>query len=119
MAVASRLVDGALHPFDPGQIDAEIVLHQAADEDCGGLSVKRNANALAGQFLGRVYAAAIHDNEGVTKDPGREYRKRHEGQLLSREAADIFRARHLANIEFQPAGHAIEDLPRIIKDDKI
>src|SRR6516162_909899 len=118
MAVASRLVDGALHPFDPGQIDAEIVLHQAADEDCGGLGVKRNADALAGQVLGRVHTAAVHDDKAVTKDPGREYRKCYKGQLLSREAADIFRARHLADIEFQPAGHAIEDLPRIIKDDK-
>ena len=119
MSVASSFVDGALHPFDSGQINPEIMLHQAADEDCGGLGVKRNADTLAGQFLGYIHAAAVHDNKAMTKDPGREYRQRHEGQLLSGEAADIFRARHLADIEFQPVGHPIEDLPRIIKDDKI
>src|SRR5215469_4959742 len=119
MAVAARFVDGALHPFDAGQIDPEVVLHQAADENRGGLGVKRNADALAGQLPGGIHAAAVHDNKAMTKDPGCEYWKRHERQLLGREAADIFRARHLAGVEFEPAGHAVENLSRIVKNDKI
>ena len=68
------------------------MLHQATDEDGGGLGVKRNADALAGQFLGRVHAAPVHDDKAVTKDPGREDRQRHERQLLGGKATDIFRA---------------------------
>jgi hypothetical protein len=48
-----------------------------------------------------------------------KYRQRHKRQLLGRKSADIFRARHLADVEFQPARHAIEDLPRIVDDQEI
>src|ERR1700730_18239868 len=51
IAVEAGLVDGALDPFDLIEIDAEVVLHQAADEDRGGLSVERHADALAGEIL--------------------------------------------------------------------
>jgi hypothetical protein len=92
---------------------------RTAHEDCGGLAVKRDADTLAGKLFGRGYAAAVYDNRAMAKDPGREYRERHEGQLPRREAADIFRARHLADVEFQPAGHAIKNLARIIENQKI
>ena len=42
----------ALDPFDLVEIDTEVVLHQAADEDGGGLGVERHADALAGEVLG-------------------------------------------------------------------
>ena len=50
----------------------------------------RNADVLAGQVLGRVHTAAVHDDKAVTKDPGREDRQRHERQLLGGKATDIF-----------------------------
>src|SRR5690349_20872541 len=119
LAVASWLVHRALNPFDAGQFDAEIVLHQAADEDRGGLGVKRNADALAFEFFGGGDAAAIDNDKAVPKYPRCEYGQRDEWQLLRREPADIFRARHLTDIKLQPVGHTIEDLPWIIENNKI
>ena len=85
MTISARFIDGALHPFDPIKIDAEIVSHQAADEDRRGLGVERDADALAGEILGRGDEPAIDDDEAVAKDPRGENGQRYEGQFLRRE----------------------------------
>src|SRR5215469_12070561 len=59
MAVTPRFVDRALHPFDAGKVDTEIVLNQAADKDRRGLGVERHADALAGKVLRRVDEPAV------------------------------------------------------------
>jgi len=118
-AVTARLVDRALHPFDLGQIDAEIVLHQAADEQRGGLGVERHADALAFQILGRFDELAVDHDEAVAEHPRRKRRQRRERQLLGGEAADIFGTRHLAGVELQPIGHAVENFARIVHHQEI
>ena len=119
IAVEAGLVDGALDPFDLVEIDAEVVLHQAADEDRGGLGVERHADALAGEVLGRLDVLAVDDDEAVAEHPRGEHRQRHERQLLGGIAGDEFGARHFAGVEFQPVGHAVENLARIVHDQEI
>jgi hypothetical protein len=119
VTIAARLVDGALHPFDPGKVDAEVVLHQATDEDRGSLGIKRHADALTGQVFRRADEAAVYRNEAMAKYPGGKYRQRHERQFFCRQPADIFGTRHFTGVEFQPVGHPVENLPRIVDGKKI
>ena len=69
-----RAVGGALHPMHARQIDAILVLQQAADENRGGLGVERNADALALQVLRRLDRFAVDGDETMAEDTGRKYR---------------------------------------------
>ena len=101
------------------EVDAEVVLHQAADEERGGLGVERHADPLAFEVLRGFDVLAVDHDEAVAKHPRGEHRQRDERQLFRGIAADELGARHLAGVEFQPVGHAVENLARIVHDEEI
>ena len=119
IAVGAGLVDRALDPFDRVDVDAEVVLHQAADEYRGGLGIERHADALAFEVLRGFDVLAVDHHEAVPEHARGEHRQRDERALVRRNAADEFGARHLAGVEFQPVGHAVENLARIVHDQEI
>src|SRR6516164_9663723 len=85
MAVTSRLVDSALHPFNAGQVNPKVVLHRAASKEGCSLRVKRNADTLAGKVLGRAHEPAVHHDKAMAKYPGGEDRQRDKRQFIRRK----------------------------------
>src|SRR6185437_16841175 len=67
-----RLVGAALEPFDPAQIDAQIVLQNSSHPDAGCLAVFLNANTLALE-VARLFDAGVfvYENVAVPEHPRR------------------------------------------------
>ena len=116
IAVGAGLVHRALDPFDAGEVDAEVVLHQAAYEQSRGLGVERHADPLAGKVLGRGHVLAVHHDETVAKDARDEDGERDDKAASWRRSG----ARSYSELDISqasnscPAAHAVEDLAGIV-----
>ena len=119
-AVRAGGVDRALHPGDLREIDAVIVLQDAADEDRGGHGVERDADALAFEVLRLGDADLLVDaDEGVPEAARGEHRDGDEIALLVGVALDVFGARILRDVELLAARHAVEDRARLLDADEV
>jgi hypothetical protein len=114
-----RAVDGAFEPIDLGEIDAVLVAEQAANEHRGGHGVDRHADALALQVLGAFDVLAVDENETVPEHPRGKHRDGDERALVGDEARDVFGAGEFGGIEFEPAGHAVENVARVVVNQEI
>ena len=107
------LLDGALHPLHPGEVDSEIILQMAANIDRRRLGIEASADALAFQILRRANArVAIDEDETVAEGARGKNRYRHEGRLSPIHHADEFGTGELCAIKLMVAHHAVEDLAR-------
>ncbi len=119
-AMRARRIHRALHPVDFGQVDAELVLQHAVDEDGGGHRIKRHADALAFEVLRRLDSRFTIDGDEAKPERDRgKHRDGDERAFFVGEALDEFGARIFRNVEFLPAGHAVEDRARLIDGDEI
>jgi hypothetical protein len=107
------------HPLDGREVDAVIVLQQAADPDGGGHGVELDADALALEVLRRLDHAGVDRDEAVPEHARGKCRDRHKRAFPCREARHVFRGRHFRGVEFLPRGHAVEQRTRIIHGDEI
>src|SRR5215467_9478396 len=101
------------------QIDPILVLQQAADENGGGLSVERNADALALEILRRLDRFAVDRDETMAEDAGRKHRQCNHLVAAGGEPAEDLGARHFAGIEIEIFPHAVENLPRLVDGEKV
>jgi hypothetical protein len=118
--VRAWLLDGALHPFHLGEIDAEIVLQMAADHHGRGLRIQPYADAFAFHIFRRADArVAIDEDEPVTKSPRRKNRQRDETVVAGIDHAHVFGDRQLGAIEIPTANEPVENLARCFDGDVI
>src|SRR5262249_14439165 len=120
LAMAAGMIDGALGPAHGGEVDIVVVSENSADPDRGRHGVERDADALAGDVLGRADAGlAVDIDIAVPKHARGKHRQRHEWAVAAGEAADIFGAGEFGGIEFLAAAHAIEQVARLLDGDEI
>ena len=113
-------VHGALHPVNLRQIDAELVMQNAVDEDRRRHRIERHADALAFQILRRLDPRlAIDRDEAHAKSDRGEHRNGDKRALLTGKALGEFRAGIFGDVELLPAGHAIENRTRLVDGDEI
>src|SRR5262245_18663928 len=119
-AVRALFVDRALHPGAIREVDAVVVLQDAADEDRSRHGVKRDADALACQVLGLADPRLLVDaDEAVAEAARGKHRDGHERTLLVGVALDVFGARILGDVELLAARHAIKDRTRLLDADEV
>ncbi len=114
VAVTRRGVRGALHPVHGREIDTVVVLQHAALKDGRRHRVERHADALAREIRRRAHGFPVDGDHAVPEHARRKDRQRDKRILLRVITADEFRERHLGEIEAFAAGHAVEDLARLI-----
>src|ERR1700683_3702245 len=120
MAVRSGLVHSALHPANLGEIDAEFVMQDAVDEDCGRHRVERHADAFTFEILRRLDARLLVDGDEAHAESDRgKYRYSDERAFVASESLREFGRRIFGDVEFLAAGHAVEDRARLIDGDEI
>ncbi len=120
LAMPARMIDGAFGPAHGGEVDIVVVRENAADPDRCRHGVERNADALAGDVLGRANAGlAVDIDIAVTEHPRGKHRQRHEGVVAAREPADIFGAGEFRGVELLLAAHAIEQVARRVDRDEV
>ena len=104
------LIDAGLHPFDRREVDAVLVLQQAARIDRRGLRPFRNADPLALE-VGRLLHAAIFPDidRGVAAHPRRKHRNADERRVALRGERREFPHRDFGRIEVAMIKHAIEN----------
>src|SRR3954469_12547280 len=115
----SGRVDGTLHPGAFREIDAVVMLQNAADENRRRHRVERNADALALQIFRFLDLVLVDADEGVTEAARGEYRDRDERAFLVGVALHVFRAGIFGDVELLAARHAVEDRARLLDADEI
>src|SRR4051812_19938918 len=92
IAVTARAIYRTLNPMDLLEVHTIFMLEQTADEDRGCHGVKRHADALAFQILGRPDAGFLVDGDEAVAEAARgKHRQRDERTLLVGEALYEFR----------------------------
>src|SRR5262249_31475500 len=119
LAVPPGGIDGAPAPAHARQIDVVVVREEGPEAERPRPGVERDANALAGDVLGRADAGvAVDVDVAVPEHPRWEHRQRHERTVAADEPADVFGTRELRSVELLLAAHAVEQVARRVDGDE-
>ena len=107
--VLGHMLVAGQHPGDLVEIDAVLVLQDAARPDAGGDRVAAvDADPPAFQVLGRLDAGLRVDQDGAVMEGAHQEDRQRREPLPMRPGADVGGDRHLADVELEPAHHAPE-----------
>src|SRR3981081_2234886 len=111
MAVLTRVVDRAPHPYNFRDVYVVVVLEVALHPHRGAHGVDRQSYPLAFEVLRGVDARAPVDGAHTVSEHARwKHRQGNQGRLAVGFSRDELRGGHFGEIELEISGHAIEDL---------
>src|SRR5262249_41008371 len=103
-----------------GEVHIVMMAENAADPDRRRHGVERDADAFAGDVLGRADAGlAVDVDVAMAEDARGKHQQRHERTSSAGKATDEFGAGEFGGVEFLAAAHAIEDVARLLDRDEV